>query len=151
MRANLNGHTENSETENQTGYGTTSGAAPRRISRDVDRHNPQKFPANALNLGRWTGDNRADDQPAPPAHFGDGDDPICRRSGGSRWLSRSDGLHRALVSTRTAEPDFDQVVRPFLTSYCLDCHGDRKQEGKLDLRAEMSGRVGLEESRAGTA
>ncbi len=40
--------------------------------------------------------------------------------------------------TRAAEPDFDQVVRPFLTSYCLDCHGDRKQEGKLDLRAEMS-------------
>lgn len=28
---------------------------------------------------------------------------------------------------------FDQVIGPFLKTYCLECHGPLKQEGKLDL------------------
>ncbi len=28
---------------------------------------------------------------------------------------------------------FDEVVRPFITQYCSSCHGDRKQEAKLNL------------------
>jgi Protein of unknown function (DUF1592)/Protein of unknown function (DUF1588)/Protein of unknown function (DUF1587)/Protein of unknown function (DUF1585)/Protein of unknown function (DUF1595)/Planctomycete cytochrome C len=42
------------------------------------------------------------------------------------------------VPTLAAEPDFEQAVRPFLKTYCLGCHGERKQEGKLDLSTETS-------------
>lgn len=31
------------------------------------------------------------------------------------------------------EAQFQRTVRPFLKSYCLDCHGSVKQEAKLDL------------------
>ncbi|MCH2210293.1 MAG: DUF1592 domain-containing protein [Fuerstiella sp.] len=31
------------------------------------------------------------------------------------------------------QPDFADSVRPFLQTYCVECHGSEKQEGKLDL------------------
>ncbi len=33
---------------------------------------------------------------------------------------------------------FDDVIAPFLKTYCLECHGPLKQEGKLDLREYTS-------------
>jgi hypothetical protein len=36
------------------------------------------------------------------------------------------------ASARAAEP-FADKIRPFLTSYCLDCHGEKKAEAELNL------------------
>src|SRR2546426_1073789 len=36
------------------------------------------------------------------------------------------------------EQQFAEVVRPLLTSYCVRCHGDEKQEGKLKLTGYTS-------------
>ncbi|MCA1684510.1 MAG: DUF1587 domain-containing protein [Planctomycetia bacterium] len=55
-------------------------------------------------------------------------------------------LVAALVApTAPAAPDapaldqrFETVVRPFLKDHCLGCHGDKKQEGKLDLSGYSS-------------
>lgn len=38
----------------------------------------------------------------------------------------------------TLERSFTDTVQPFLTSYCLGCHGEKKQEGKLDLHGYSS-------------
>src|SRR6185503_14353591 len=37
-------------------------------------------------------------------------------------------------SERELDRSFVEVVRPFLETYCFDCHGEAKQKGKLDLR-----------------
>src|SRR5262245_52424957 len=36
------------------------------------------------------------------------------------------------------ERQFRDVVRPFLQTYCLDCHGSQKPKGDLDLSAYSS-------------
>ncbi|WP_010584848.1 DUF1592 domain-containing protein [Schlesneria paludicola] len=41
-------------------------------------------------------------------------------------------------TARTLDIEFQQTVRPFLKSYCLDCHGAEKQEAKLDLSREQA-------------
>ena len=41
-------------------------------------------------------------------------------------------------STPEQERQFTEVVHPFLQRYCTDCHGTKKQEGKLDLSGESS-------------
>src|SRR4030095_3610883 len=35
---------------------------------------------------------------------------------------------------RELERRFADTVHPFLETYCLACHGEEKQKGKLDLR-----------------
>ena len=42
--------------------------------------------------------------------------------------------------TEQLEPDFEKLVRPFLKSHCLDCHGTEVQEAKLDLSTYTSGK-----------
>lgn len=40
----------------------------------------------------------------------------------------------APLSVRSAETDgYQQVIRPFLKKYCMDCHNPEKQRGKLSL------------------
>ena len=41
-------------------------------------------------------------------------------------------------STQEQERQFTDVVHPFLQRYCTDCHGTKKQEGKLDLSGDSS-------------
>src|SRR4051794_11283920 len=36
------------------------------------------------------------------------------------------------------ERRFEAVVRPFLKAHCLGCHGEKKQESKLDLSADTT-------------
>ena len=38
---------------------------------------------------------------------------------------------------------FDQQVKPFLTSYCVDCHGGRKPKGDLNLNEINDGKAAL--------
>ncbi len=39
---------------------------------------------------------------------------------------------------RELHQSFDDTVRPFLTTYCFDCHGAKKQEGKSNLSSYSS-------------
>ena len=47
----------------------------------------------------------------------------------TNWAAASDAEPEKLELHRS----FDRVVEPFLKTYCLECHGTLKQEGKLDL------------------
>src|SRR4051812_35354818 len=38
---------------------------------------------------------------------------------------------------------FEQQVKPFLASYCTDCHGGKKPKGDLDLTPFTSGAAAL--------
>lgn len=56
-------------------------------------------------------------------------------------------LSSSFADGPTLEPlnkDFESTVRPFLKTYCLDCHGEAVQEAKFDL----SGFTSLESVRA---
>ena len=46
------------------------------------------------------------------------------------------GVCADTATTAKLNADFQQVVRPFLTTYCLDCHGAKKQEAKLNLTVD---------------
>ena len=37
------------------------------------------------------------------------------------------------LSSEAGETDFDSLVQPFLENYCLDCHDDETQKGKVSL------------------
>ena len=39
---------------------------------------------------------------------------------------------------QTLEQRFQEIVRPFLKSQCLECHGAQKPKGKLDLSGYTS-------------
>ena len=45
---------------------------------------------------------------------------------------------RARADEPSLESRFTDVVKPFLRRYCLDCHGERKKEAKLDLSVYSS-------------
>ena len=78
-----------------------------------------------------------------PSHFSQ------RKSGGAagRWLARWLTVGLALVLLGSArviavertelelERRFAVTVRPFVESYCLDCHGGEKPKADFDLRA----------------
>src|SRR5689334_19264022 len=51
---------------------------------------------------------------------------------GSRVASADEPLDQSL------ERRFADDVQPFLKSYCLSCHGEKRQEAKLDFRAFSS-------------
>ena len=40
----------------------------------------------------------------------------------------------AELSDSELEQRFADTVHPFLETYCFECHGEKKQKGKLDLR-----------------
>lgn len=52
----------------------------------------------------------------------------------------NDGASLYLCAAEGVEPQTPDVnvVRPFLSTYCLSCHGETKQEAKLDLSGENS-------------
>ncbi|MDB5343859.1 MAG: Protein of unknown function (DUF1587)/Protein of unknown function (DUF1592)/Protein of unknown [Schlesneria sp.] len=53
-------------------------------------------------------------------------------------LTFSRGASGADPSMTRIQKSFEQVVQPFLKTYCTDCHGGEKQEGKLDLSGYQS-------------
>ncbi len=54
------------------------------------------------------------------------------------WLISVATVFGQDAARASLEQQFKTDVRPFLTKYCLDCHGPEKQEGKLDLNGETS-------------
>lgn len=56
------------------------------------------------------------------------------------WLFRVDAVFATDDAAANAplQQSFKKVVKPFLKTYCLDCHGSQKQEGKLDLTQSES-------------
>jgi hypothetical protein len=59
--------------------------------------------------------------------------PIALLFGCVASTSSADG-----TADRTLERRFDDVVQPFLKTYCVDCHGSAKRQAKLDLSAFTS-------------
>ena len=47
--------------------------------------------------------------------------------------SLASGAEPAVVTDTTLERQFSGTVRPFLETYCLNCHGKEKQEAELNL------------------
>src|SRR5215472_1685718 len=42
---------------------------------------------------------------------------------------------RANAAARTLDQQFEQTVRPFLTTYCAGCHSGKMAAAQLDLKA----------------
>ena len=42
-------------------------------------------------------------------------------------------LPRPGYSSEAADPEFDTKVKPILTEYCYDCHGDGMDKGNVSL------------------
>lgn len=53
-------------------------------------------------------------------------------------VARSAAANAPQPIETTLERRFTETVQPFLTNYCVDCHGTKKQEGKLDLSGYSS-------------
>jgi hypothetical protein len=51
-------------------------------------------------------------------------------------------LSAVAITVSAAAPDYDTVVKPILTRYCLQCHGESAKMGDLDLRTSASMRKG---------
>lgn len=54
------------------------------------------------------------------------------------WAAVALGGTAAEPDERSLEGRFEEVVRPFLRQQCLSCHGEKTQEGKLDLSGYSS-------------
>ena len=56
---------------------------------------------------------------------------IARRSAG---IAGTHGMRAADVANAELERRFTQTVRPFLTRYCIGCHGGETPAAQFDLR-----------------
>src|SRR5690349_3844848 len=61
----------------------------------------------------------------------------CALSLGFLLLPAGIGFGRLMAADRierNLDRGFAETVHPFLETYCISCHGEEKQKGKLDLR-----------------
>ncbi len=59
--------------------------------------------------------------------------PVALAVAAWAWLTAAPQAADPSAVTAAPAGSFDQVARPFLAKYCIDCHGPKKQSGSLAL------------------